>query len=140
MKKYITLIQKYVHVDCIINSTMRNFKQHTNIKKSLLSKDKFIFELKREYALSCRTSKPFEFIVFSFHSDNGDNAVFIDALLARARTTDIIGWLEKNKIGIILYHADKSVSKKFIDSLQEMISKSDTEFPPYETYIYPHID
>ena len=119
---------------------MRYFNKQAQIKSSVLSKDKFVLELKREYALSCRTGKPFELILFSFSNENCNTAVFLEVLHSRVRTTDIIGWLDKDKLGIILYDADISVSDKFIDSLHEKIRYIGSAFPKHETYIYPNSD
>ena len=119
---------------------MRNFKKKTEIMKPVLTKGKFVCELKREYALSCRTGKPFELIIFTFTDENYNTGVFLEVLLSRVRTTDIVGWLDNNKVGIILYDADVSVSNKFIDSLREKILNANILFPRYDTYIYPFSD
>ena len=102
--------------------------------------ENFCKALERERCRADRSGIPFALI--SFEAKNGSlNGEYFDYLAkvicTRMRTTDKVGWIDPQHIGLLLYNTDQSGAWSFVSAFNKEISNKITP-PDCRVYVYPN--
>ncbi len=107
--------------------------------KNFYQKKEFLSILKHEQALAARTSREFSVVIFDIHKkimSNENLSCFYNTLFKRFRCTDEIGWLDKNRLGIIMPETSADNAHLPINDLHKALP-SHKRLPPCSIYTYP---
>jgi len=102
--------------------------------------ENFCAALERERCRADRSGMPFALI--SFEAKNGRlNGEYTDylakAICTRMRTTDKVGWIDPQHIGLLLYNTNQSGAWSFVSAFNKEISNKIT-LPDCRVYVYPN--
>ena len=78
---------------------------------TICSQDEFLSILVRERSRSERSGQPFSLVVFDVGDIDQDDTVcqvILDVLCRRLRSTDEVGWVDENHIGVLLHNTPNS--------------------------------
>ena len=117
----------------------------------VLSKEAFAEALSRERSRADRTGLPFSLAVMWDTSAPGPESLSVNGnrvlprlakvLTARVRCTDIVGWLERDKLGVLLPHTPGERAWSFVDDvdrrLKEALGADDVSGVSYGVHTYP---
>jgi lipopolysaccharide/colanic/teichoic acid biosynthesis glycosyltransferase len=109
------------------------------ISARLNSKDEFDVILKRECARSDRNGRGFSVVAFRAGCQDGNNAFaecLKGVLLQRVRTTDEIGWLDEQRIGVLLYNTSPEGAWDYASHVQGAFA-AEGPAPECTVYTYP---
>lgn len=108
----------------------------------LLGSDELRLSIERERRRSDRTGEPFSLLVLSASQVGNQAAVLkrlAQILKRRLRLTDAPGWLDANRLGVVLPDTPAAGAWKVAGDIEELYGAAP---PPYqcEIYTYPHPD
>jgi lipopolysaccharide/colanic/teichoic acid biosynthesis glycosyltransferase len=121
------------------NEEVKGFLSRRNIFNSVHTKDQFQRILERERALSDRKGHGFSLIVFSFRKHYMFNPLlfqFINKLKSRIRSSDIIGWLDAQRLGILLADTDNGNAAALAQTIQTSMPAAEFDYT-IVIYTYP---
>lgn len=120
-------------------SVIKEYHPVRTLHSYIMPQKSFYGHLENERARADRSNKGFVLIVFDMTSANGTKELFIEAIKNRVRKTDVLGWFQEKKLGVLLYESSSRTGHTFTESLNKLIGPGNL-FPPYEIYEYPYAD
>ena len=112
---------------------------HGNAAARFLSADNFRSVLERERSRADRSGKPLALLAFTLLSKEAarmDLARLGDILDVRLRSTDVKGFLNNHRIGVLLTDTNKEGATKLGADLQEQYREHEVTVE-YEAFVYP---
>ena len=107
----------------------------SNHLRDIWPAEQFAAILDREMALARRYDSEFSLVVFSgVHMERIEDRK--EALLRRIRSTDEIGWLDEQRIGIILPDTSMEGAQKLADDISAQLSTPESPLS-CRAYTYP---
>ena len=103
------------------------------------SAEDFQVILKRERARADRSNKKFSLVVFEFGSLDVDSSFaqfLIKFLSSRVRLSDVVGWFDDNRIGILLPDTSPEGAWKLAEEIKKKIALTISS-PVCTVYMYP---
>jgi len=100
--------------------------------------DQFRALIEHERRRSDRTGDRFAIVVFRYNETATDLSRlcrFPDLLIQSVRSTDEVGWFDKNQVGVLLLDTTVEGADKFLQKLRVRFTNS--SLPPFQTYVYP---
>jgi len=111
--------------------------QQTRAPHGICSAEEFRTILNRERCRSNRNGHGFSLIAFEVGSlDTAHIGRLLHLLTRRVRSTDEVGWLDRQCVGVILPYTSPAGASKLVDDLYQLMP-SEISPPVCTTYTYP---
>jgi len=107
--------------------------------EGISSIEDFYRALERERSRANRSGMPFALVSFQAKNArlNGNYAGYLaKAICDRMRTTDEVGWIDQQHIGLILYNTGEKGAWGFVEAINTAVS-NEIDQPQCKVYIYP---
>ena len=119
--------------------TFQSRDDQNDIYGIINSTEDFKAILKRERARADRGNKKFSLIIFEIHNMENDISLLrfiIKYLSSRVRLSDVMGWYDEKKIGILLPDTSQEGAQKLADEINNKVTHSIAS-PVCTIYVYP---
>ena len=104
------------------------------------SQNDFHYVLNRERSRADRSGLHFSIIVFDFTkiiNAEASSDLLIKIMSERMRISDEIGWINKSKMGLMLYNTLLEQAKRSADAIVKRFNNAKKECPDISIFIYP---